>query len=115
MKNLILTLALSGILFSSINASNVPAGIKLQDESYVADIPFNTESIFRLHIKDPFQLKSILLKEEAYVNDIPFNTEEIAKNLQDTLKTVVTNPQLQDEEYVDDIPFDTREIAKSSR
>ena len=115
MKTLILTLILSGIFSSAINASHAPASIKLQDESYVADIPFNTETIFRMHINDPFQLKSLLLKEETYVNDIPFNTEEIAKSALAKTDDKKKLSVLKDEEYVDDIPFDTSKIAGISK
>ena len=42
----------------------------MEDESYISDLPFNTEEIA---LVSPFPLE-----DEAYINDIPFNTYNIA-------------------------------------
>jgi len=106
MKTILITFLLGSLMcVGTITAS--ASGIKstLIEESYVNDIPFSTEAVFRSLIKDP--LISIInsLKEEPYVNDIPFNTEDVAQQ--------AGKIELEDEAYVDDIPFDTEEIAKN--
>lgn len=77
MKNII-ALSIIAVTFSlSSVAANVPMNMKLADEAYVDDIPFNTEMI----AKDVLQKQNtvqVTLQDEAYVDDIPFDTKSIA-------------------------------------
>ena len=52
-----------------------------EEEAYIDDIPFNTETIAEQTLFERSMNKSYQFEEEAYVNDIPFNTSEIATNL----------------------------------
>lgn len=80
---------------------SMTAGISVEDEAYINDIPFDTRSI---------AIESILTgmepSEEAYVNDIPFDTEVIAAS--NNLMKIKPEEEL----YINDIPFNTTEIAK---
>ena len=52
-----------------------------EEEGYVNDIPFNTDSI-----SDEYNYLNIIsenfeIEEEQYINDIPFNTKKIVRGL----------------------------------
>lgn len=79
---------------------NLPA---IEDESYINDIPFDTEAIALTSLFS----NMVRPEEEAYINDIPFKTEEVAATY-NFMKNMI---QPEEEAYVDDIPFNTAEIV----
>lgn len=92
------------ILIASLAMASVAvpssAPMKLEEEAYVNDIPFDTWMISRLAFPP-----DLTLEEEEYVDDIPFNTAEVAKEA--LLNKVVGQAE---EPSVDDIPFNTLQI-----
>ena len=74
------------------NAFAMKRDIKLEEETYIDDIPFNTSYVASA-------AAVYEMEEEAYVDDIPFNT------------VLVVNYEMEDEASIDDIPFDTEAIA----
>ena len=81
------------------------ANIKPEPETYINDIPFDTEEIAR-----KYEMIFPYIEEEQNVNDIPFDTEEVARQYE------VIFPYFEEETYIDDIPFDTHEqIALPAR
>lgn len=74
-----------------------------EEESYVDDIPFNTEKI----ALESLYMNLVKPEEEAYINDIPFETSKVAAAYISNLLNI--RPEA--EAYVDDIPFNTSEIA----
>ena len=81
------------------------------DEEYVNDIPFDTECITAACMYKKATHVVFNFEEENNVNDVPFDTEKIAAalNLEQTLNVAFN---LEEEEYVNDIPFNTRKIAR---
>jgi len=55
----------------------------LDEESYVNDIPFNTDSISDEYNYLNAVSKSFEMDEESYINDIPFNTKKIVREFND--------------------------------
>ena len=100
MKTIIITLVMPFLI--TFNNRVQADEVKLVDESYVNDIPFNTFNIF-----SQFLLEKMSLEEEEYVDDIPFNTFEVYSHF------FLQKMSLEEEEYVDDIPFDTKKILKN--
>ncbi len=80
------------------------AAFKLEDESYVNDIPFNTGKLFSIIAMDKLTDR---FRDEANINDIPFNTRKIAAPLM--LGNLMEN--YRNERSAKDIGFDTRSIA----
>lgn len=66
-------------IFDSIMEENILASITFEEESYVNDIPFNTEKISQL---TQYQLAIAIdfeFADEDYIDDIPFNTCELSQ------------------------------------
>ncbi|PKP53296.1 MAG: hypothetical protein CVT92_04610 [Bacteroidetes bacterium HGW-Bacteroidetes-1] len=109
MKTLnILTATILSIFFYSFALAD---GIKMKEEAYIDDIPFNTIEIFRSIIAHDTNY-IFTSEEESYIDDIPFDTEKIAKEHQSIVATEQLF-ELKDEEYIDDIPFDTEIIVSN--
>lgn len=108
MKTLILTLNLMlGLTLHSLASGEQ---IKLSDEAYIDDIPFNTELVARDYITRQLVADTLRPETEEYVNDIPFDTHAIlAKMHSDSATTVRYQPAA--ESYIDDIPFRTEMIV----
>ncbi len=92
------------------NANNMtpPVITPLAEESYIDDIPFNTEHIFD-SLLDATITQEFGLSEEDYIQDIPFDTKEVIDSAADAL---THDFDLEDESYINDIPFSTEAIAK---
>lgn len=86
--------------------------VDFADEAYINDIPFNTECITADCMYENATQVVFNFEEENTINDVPFNTEEIASNL-NLEKEMNVAFHMEDEDYVDDIPFNTRKIAKN--
>lgn len=96
---------ISLILLLSFNTS---ASVTFNEESYIDDIPFDTEAIYS-HIVIERNILDFTFEDEAYIDDIPFTVKEIAKNkLYDLALEQEFN--LTDEAYIDDLPFNTEEV-----
>ena len=78
-----------------------------EEESYIDDIPFNTEMVVNEMMTPEFE-------DEAYINDIPFNTASIAASYDyNTAISVIF--EMEEEAYIDDIPYNTYEVAKNCK
>ena len=119
-------------------AANANMNFDLDEEEYVDDIPFNTNTMIGFDLdtnKDSkisspnFEVRqkmmvvsSILninfeMKDEEYINDIPFNTESIVNNDPIYLNTAFNKVlnvdfQMEEESYIDDIPFNTSDVIR---
>ncbi len=109
MKTLLKTTALLVTLTVLFSINLVASGIEFDEESYINDIPFNTEDVYNEFIAER-NLCEFTFEEEGYINDIPFNTECVTA---DCLyrEAVSIDFQLKEEEYIDDIPFNTECIS----
>ena len=91
--------------FDYSNAYNKDlAEFNFEEESYIDDIPFDTECVSKNCIYQKAILVTFNFSEEEYIDDIPFETETIAVNQEF---------DFEDESYIDDIPFNTMKIAKN--
>lgn len=96
MKMIIISLTIFILSLPALAGMDVPPkGLTLENEAYVADIPFDTrEIVLNLEME---------LAEESYVDDIPFNT----------LDVILTDGiVMEEEEEINDIPFDTECIVQ---
>lgn len=93
----------------------------LEEESYIDDIPFDTEKIYKracCYYKHYGRYTADLtLSDEDYIEDIPFNTVEIASSVMNA--SFLTRPCQQtffmpEEFYIDDIPFNTEDVVADS-
>jgi len=73
MKNIALFLiAFTPAFWLSAQQNPIP-DLKLEEEAYVNDIPFDTHAIANKYLL----LRNMEISEEANIDDIPFNTEKI--------------------------------------
>lgn len=100
---LIITLS---ILFSfNIYASN--DNFTFEEENFIDDIPFNTESV-----AIDILASQIDFEDEAYIDDIPVNTASVSENYR--YQTAINSAfYFSDEEPIDDIPFETSTVAEN--
>lgn len=96
------TIAIIILFLFASNLSAANLNIDFDEESYINDIPFDTEMISEQILLN--QLQDYSFEDEAYINDIPFNTEIVALEV---------NPAAfeNEEETINDIPFDTEWIV----
>lgn len=105
------TLVLSFIMIFGLTATNhghsmlISDGdeVRMSDEAYVDDIPFDTHAIACQALLD----RMVMAVDEANVNDIPFDTQRLY-NLCRLEKLV---QQFRTECNKQDFPYDTRRIA----
>lgn len=91
------------IMFSYSTAS--ANHINFEDESYINDIPFDTEMIVNEMMNPEFNFE-----DEAYIDDIPFNTECVAINC-NYRKAMAVPFEMPEESFIEDLPFNTAKIA----
>ncbi len=97
-----LTIALVLLLGTRQLSANIPPSYGfLTEDTYIDDIPFDTEKVYN-SIQDAYVAQNFQLEEESYVEDIPFNTESIAD---EHLLTNEPEFSLEDEEFINDIPI----------
>ena len=102
-------IAIFALIFS---ASVFASEINFKEESYINDIPFNTEEIVENIINE--NIVSLDFDEETYVDDIPFNTSAIATDyLYKNAVQVVFN--FENEEEINDIPFNTHMVIHTDQ
>jgi hypothetical protein len=99
----IIGLLVLALLISSNKASATE--FPFEDESYIPDIPFDTERVVEQLIAAEFTFQ-----EEATVDDIPFNTAEIATHYL-FIEGVSMVFNLDEESYIPDIPFNTSDVV----
>ncbi len=90
MKTTILTLVLVFTFCTPFSFSN-NLNIELEEESYIDDIPFNTEEIvsnIQGYSANPLVLT---LEEENYIDDIPFDTYEVSISSLDYYQIIFSN------------------------
>lgn len=84
MKTITLTLAIAIMTAFSLQANNNTFvdnnEVKLQEESYVNDVPFNTAEIAMITDGDQSKEQDVTLEEEAYVNDVNIDTRQVVLN-----------------------------------
>lgn len=99
----ILGILVLAFLFASLNASAIT--FNFEDETYIDDIPFNTEMIVH-----EMNLVSFNFEGEAYIDDIPFNTETIS-SVYAYSNNFSVSFDLEEESFINDIPFSTTEVV----
>ncbi len=97
-------LALLFVVFSYTSASANP--VRFEEETYIDDIPFDTEMIVKGILTPEFDFE-----EEAYIDDIPFNTACVTAKCF-YKKAIAVAFDLDEEKYIDDLPFSTIEVAQ---
>ena len=100
------TVAALAILFS-INLT--AATISFEEESYINDIPFNTNMIYN-EVLIESGILDFDFTEEAYIHDIPFCTDCITADCIYE-KAITVAFEMDEESYINDIPFDTECIS----
>jgi len=109
MKTIItLTIALTLLLGSAqLKANTPPSYALLTEESYIDDIPFDTEKIFD-SLQDAYVVQNFNLEEETPVDDIPFSTGAVVE------RVLSDEPvfNLEEEEFINDLPIVSIEIAE---
>ncbi len=93
MKTLTLTIAvlfaaISGV-FANTDLLQDNYKVKLQEESYVDDVPFNTNEVVASLDGDKKNSESeeydVKLEEEGYVNDVNFDTRQVVLDYMNTI------------------------------
>ena len=100
-------LLITALAFSTILSAK---GFEMEPETYVDDIPFNTELIAAQVLYEQAVAVEFYLEEEEYINDIPFNTDSLAK-VGLSNQALAQEFSIEDETYIDDIPFDTNKVV----
>lgn len=112
MKTLIKTtsalVTLTILTFANLNASEY----YYNDESYIDDIPFNTDEIYNDIIADR-ELAEFDFEEEEYIDDIPVDSGCVTAECK-YKKAVAVDFQFEEDEYVDDITFNTAFVSAAS-
>jgi hypothetical protein len=97
-KTYLPTLLLIISLMFVANTFALKRDVKLEEETYIDDIPFDTEWVVK-EVLNPV----IDFEDEADVDDIPFNTAYLA--------ATTTVYEMEEEAYVDDIPMNTEMVV----
>lgn len=109
-NTILITLALS-LVFLTARATDHNVTFTFEEENFVDDIPFDTESI----AAGAMALSAeYYFDDEPVIGDIPFDTGCIAANCIYKKALNVQFP-LKDEADIDDIPFDTHAISKDAK
>jgi hypothetical protein len=96
-------------LFFTVITTMAQIDLTSNDEDYINDIPFNTETIAGEVQFD--RTYGFVMEEEAYIDDIPFDTHAIAYEICCD-RELKEKYSFEDEVYIDDIPFNTEKIYK---
>jgi hypothetical protein len=106
-----LTLTILAVMFSIFQLQADELNFRMQEESYINDIPFNTSLVLNeMHSCFALNMEFELL-EETYINDIPFDTNEVIMEYGIDINGL--SLKMAEEEYINDIPFDTKKIFES--
>ncbi|MBZ0243945.1 MAG: hypothetical protein K8F24_12060 [Bacteroidales bacterium] len=112
MKTIIITIS---VLFqlvafnaSSANTTQTITPFLVHTDSYIDDIPFDTEKVVQDYYKSLFCANIIDIT--AYIDDIPFDTEEVVAAVKAN-EAMQVRFEMQAEAQIEDIPFDTEKIA----
>ena len=104
-KSISLLLGTFALLFS-LNVNAAVETFCFEEESYINDIPFNTECVTVEYLYEQAINEDYDFEEEAYIADIPFATECVTANCR-YQKAINVIFNFEDESYIDDIPFST--------
>ena len=98
-------------IFALIFTLGTMANVTIEEETYIDDIPFDTEAVYSRVVIER-NLVDIDFDDEAYINDIPFNTDKVAEY---ELYELALEEEFTfaEENYIDDIPFKTEEVCET--
>jgi hypothetical protein len=94
-------------LFFTVITTMAQIDFTSDDEAYINDIPFNTETVAGEVQFD--RTYGFIMEEEDYIDDIPFDTKAIAYDICCD-RELKEKYSFEEEAYIDDIPFDTEKI-----
>ncbi len=83
------------------------AEFNFTDESFINDIPFDTECISEACLYQKAILVIYIFEDEEYINDIPFNTRCISAKCRYE-KAMKVEFNFEEEEYIDDMEINTK-------
>lgn len=93
----LLILLLSGIAYGSepaagglemVDSTQVNVEYTFEEEAYIDDIPFNTETLADAYIYQESLKVEYQFADEAYVDDIPFNTQSAISETHHTFASI---------------------------
>jgi hypothetical protein len=87
--------------------------LDFDDELYIDDIPFNTAKVIEVSNSNISQEIEFVSVDEAYINDLPFSTELVVAEYEYQI-AVSQVYYFKDEKYINDIPFSTYLVAKKA-
>ncbi len=94
-------------IYNDILLDKAIAKFNFTDESYINDIPFDTECISEACLYQEAVSVIYIIEDEEYIDDIPFNTRCVsAKCRYDKAMKVEFN--FEEEEYIDDMEMNTK-------
>ena len=93
---------------SSANTTQTMNPFWVQTDSYIDDIPFDTEKVAKAYHQNVFSVT--VIDAAAYIDDIPFETKEVVAEVKAT-KAMQVDFKMQAEAQIEDMPFDTERIA----
>ncbi len=88
------------ILFSTTLSASA---FNFDEESYINDIPFDTEEVYNNIIIEQ-KLMDFDFEEEKYVDDIPFDTECLSADCR-YQKAMLVEFVFEEEKFIDDMGF----------
>ncbi len=109
-RNILTALMISLILSGAAQAMN----FKMEAESYIDDIPFNTKAILMTVQVDQAMETNFEIPAESFIEDMTFDTHEIYAQ-QEAEKAMKVEFSLPEEAFIKDIPFNTSLIAFRAR
>lgn len=98
LKTTTLLVTLTVLFSTNLNASV----FNFNEEQYIDDIPFNTESVTADSLYKEAVSVEFQFEEEEYIDDIPFNTKCVSINYL-FYKAILVNFDFDEEIYIDDI------------
>lgn len=110
MKTILKSTAITTI-FTLLFSFNMMADINFEDEAYINDIPFNTETVYSKVVIERNML-DFEMQDEAYIDDIPFDTDTVADDKRHDL-ALAEEFTFEEESYIDDIPFNTEQVCEN--
>jgi len=107
--NIQLTTLTAIFAFFTLNLTANTNYPKLIEETYINDIPFDTEIVAESYSMNEME-KDFDFSEEFEIYDIPFNTACITADCRYEI-AIAEEFEMEEETYINDIPFNTEEIV----
>lgn len=99
------------ILISILSLTAFADEFKLQEEAYINDVPFDTESIVKAHKQHCAMMVPFQMPEEQNIDDFPLDTRLIVASLPcDSAMQI--DFALPEESYIDDFPLNTIDVLR---